>query len=100
MTTLALFLGLATANLIKPGEGLSSSQHSNSTELPKHTPITYEVWIDHLTPRTWSEMANGELLQTLVAAILFGIATAKAPEPARSNMLGEKFDYFRLNSNT
>ncbi|KAJ3201945.1 hypothetical protein HDU67_000952, partial [Dinochytrium kinnereticum] len=84
--TLALILGLLMANLFAPTATTSSPTPTPPLPLPppqSHHPQTYETFINHLTPRTWSEMANGELLQVLVASILFGCGTAVTPDPHR-----------------
>ncbi|KAI8838950.1 Sodium:dicarboxylate symporter [Chytridium lagenaria] len=75
VTTLALFIGLVLANLLQPGRSLSFPPPITITNTT-HT-HSYASMIDHLTPRTWSEMANGEMLQVLVTAILFGCAATK-----------------------
>ncbi|KAJ3412864.1 hypothetical protein HDV05_008800 [Chytridiales sp. JEL 0842] len=85
VTTLALVIGLASVNLFRPGDNLNPPTTYNFTTT---TPLSYENWITHLTPKTWSEVANGELLQTLVASLIFGIATAKAPPESRKKMVG------------
>ncbi|KAJ3106309.1 hypothetical protein HDU97_006507 [Phlyctochytrium planicorne] len=75
VTTLALIIGLVMVNLVRPGDGVvskSSKQTDAST-------FTYDNWITHLAPKTWGEMMSGELLQTLVASIIFGCATAMTP---------------------
>ncbi|ORY47476.1 Sodium:dicarboxylate symporter [Rhizoclosmatium globosum] len=82
VTTLALIFGLVAVNTIKPGS-TGISQGKNYTVDTTQT-FTYALWINHLTPKTWGEMmggsGNSELLQVLVASILFGCATALVPE--------------------
>ncbi|KAJ3070151.1 hypothetical protein HDU98_006811 [Podochytrium sp. JEL0797] len=83
ITTVALAFGLFAANWIQPGStGLEQVSNPNITAA---TTFTYAIWINHLTPKTWGEMmggsGNSELLQVLVAAILFGCSTAMVTNP-------------------
>ncbi|KAG1712369.1 hypothetical protein DVH05_000116 [Phytophthora capsici] len=82
ITTIALIIGLLAVNIAKPGkvgitEGDAYDDESSTT-------FTFEIWIEHLTPKTWGEMMGGsgssELLQVLVAAVLTGVATSKLRE--------------------
>ncbi|KAL3671077.1 hypothetical protein V7S43_004259 [Phytophthora oleae] len=82
ITTIALIIGLLAVNIVKPGkvgvtEGDAYDDESSTT-------FTFEIWIEHLTPKTWGEMMGGsgssELLQVLVAAVLTGVATSKLRE--------------------
>ncbi|KAI8609015.1 Sodium:dicarboxylate symporter, partial [Chytriomyces sp. MP71] len=81
VTTVALIIGLAAVNSIKPGEGLSVVK---DPVVAGNDTFTYANWINHLTPKTWGEMMGGsgssELLQVLVSAIIFGCATAIVPQ--------------------
>ncbi|KAJ3065906.1 hypothetical protein HDU98_010753 [Podochytrium sp. JEL0797] len=81
VSLLALVFGLVAVNVVKPGNG-GFAQVANPNITSTST-FTYALWINHLTPKTWGEMMGGsgtsELLQVLVAAILFGCATAVVP---------------------
>ncbi|TDH66069.1 hypothetical protein CCR75_007496 [Bremia lactucae] len=79
ITFVALLFGLLAVNLVKPGNvGLPEGDEFESTS---DSGMTFEKWINHLTPKTWGEMMGGsgssELLQVLVAAILTGVATSQ-----------------------
>ncbi|KAK1942057.1 C4-dicarboxylate transport protein [Phytophthora citrophthora] len=79
ITTLALIVGLLAVNLVKPGNvGLTQG---DDYEDESGTSLSFEKWINHLTPKTWGEMMGGsgssELLQVLVAAVLTGVATSQ-----------------------
>ncbi|KAG1712370.1 hypothetical protein DVH05_000117 [Phytophthora capsici] len=79
VTTLALVVGLLAVNLVKPGNvGLTQGE---DYEDESASTLSFEKWINHLTPKTWGEMMGGsgssELLQVLVAAILTGVATSQ-----------------------
>ncbi|KAJ3146810.1 hypothetical protein HK101_002292 [Irineochytrium annulatum] len=73
---LALVIGLVMVNIAKPGSGLTSDKAYNASS----STFTYANWINHLTPKTWSEATSGELLQTLVAALVFGCAAQQIPK--------------------
>ncbi|KAJ3116963.1 hypothetical protein HDU96_008253 [Phlyctochytrium bullatum] len=91
VTTIALVIGITASNVFQPGLGLTlpASNATNTTTGPTHhvSSPSYAQWIDHLTPRTWSEMASGELLQALTASVVFGCATASAPRRIRRRMV-------------
>ncbi|KDO23994.1 hypothetical protein SPRG_10691 [Saprolegnia parasitica CBS 223.65] len=81
VTTLALILGLVAVNIASPGSSIP--QGKNYTGKPSDS-FSFDLWIKHLTPKTWGEMMGGsgssELLQVLVASILVGVATAMTAE--------------------
>lgn len=80
VTTLALIIGLLVANTCRPGEGL----HATTASLNAHDVATYATAAKdqgvvasllHLIPKTFvSAFAEGEILQVLVLAVLFGLA--------------------------
>ncbi|KAH7485583.1 hypothetical protein PRIC1_004874 [Phytophthora ramorum] len=77
VTTIAMVMGLLAANIVKPGSvGLVEGEAYTSTS----STLTFETFIEHLTPKTWGEMMGGsgssELLQVLVASVLIGVSTA------------------------
>ncbi|CEG42616.1 sodium:dicarboxylate symporter [Plasmopara halstedii] len=79
ITAIALVVGLIAVNLVKPGNvGLPEGEEYESGS---DAGMTFEKFINHLTPKTWGEMMGGsgssELLQVLVAAILTGVATSQ-----------------------
>ncbi|OQS01248.1 dicarboxylate/amino acid:cation (Na or H) symporter (DAACS) family protein [Achlya hypogyna] len=89
VTTLALIIGLLAVNISKPGKNVNRNGQ-NYTGKPSDS-FTFEIWINHLTPKTWGEMMGGsgssELLQVLVASVLFGIATALSNPTAKKTVL-------------
>ncbi|KAF0720677.1 Aste57867_102 [Aphanomyces stellatus] len=89
ITTIALVLGLLAVNIVKPGEsGLSKVKDPG---LKPSELLTYANWINHLTPKTWGEMMGGsgtsELLQVLVASIVFGVSTAMSNEKSKKTII-------------
>ncbi|WP_316822534.1 C4-dicarboxylate transporter DctA [Pedobacter gandavensis] len=105
ITTVAIFIGLVTANMMRPGEGLNPvipQDKSTSTAViapaAGHGPITPGLpnpgnpakaspapsdtnWVEFLShiisPNIFESFAKGDILQILFFAILFGFALSK-----------------------
>ncbi|HEV2686918.1 MAG TPA: dicarboxylate/amino acid:cation symporter [Bryobacteraceae bacterium] len=76
LTTIALFLGLAAVNLVRPGEGMKLELTSAETGLPKVNPTLPDT-LEHTFPSSVIDaMARGDVLQIVVFAFLFGAACA------------------------
>jgi len=75
VTTLALFLGLAAVNLVKPGLGVPISQTA-ADKIPQAT-TTVGSFVEHIVPVSLIDaMARNDVLQVVVFAFLFGAACA------------------------
>jgi aerobic C4-dicarboxylate transport protein len=77
VTTLALIIGLLTANLIKPGAGVQATAGTTSqvrdisTEASK---VNWGEFFSHIVPSNVIDaFAKGDILQVLFFSILFGI---------------------------
>jgi len=71
-TTIALVVGLAAVNIVQPGQGVKLDQ---AKETKKTEPLSFEKTMEHTFPQSVVEaMANGEVLQIVVFAFLFGTA--------------------------
>jgi len=77
VTTLALIVGLLTANLIKPGAGVQATATTTtqvkdiSTEASK---VNWGEFFSHIVPSNVIDaFAKGDILQVLFFSILFGI---------------------------
>ena len=76
VTTLALFLGLAAVNLVRPGAGISIHGSAAEAAVPR-TPATFSSVIEHIFPASIVDaMARNDALQIVVFAFLFGAACA------------------------
>ena len=76
VTTLALFLGLAAVNLVRPGEGMTLAPSPESTTLPQPQPAPGSI-LEHVFPSSIVDaMARGDVLQVVVFSFLFGAACA------------------------
>jgi proton glutamate symport protein len=74
-TTLALFLGLAIVNLVRPGAGVSINAAA-ATGAPQ-APATFSAVLQHIFPSSIIDaMARNDVLQVVVFAFLFGAACA------------------------
>ncbi|MGE5727300.1 MAG: dicarboxylate/amino acid:cation symporter, partial [Gemmatimonas sp.] len=90
VTTLALMIGLAAVNLIRPGQGVNIANASASvgTDLAaKH--VTLTGVLEHVVPQSFFEAAaNNEVLQIVFFSVLFGVALARTSKNQKATMLG------------
>ena len=94
VTTLALVVGLVAINLSKAGVGLKVSQNSQVSETRPGAPDSEVVqtrWDEvllHVFPENLAKsIAEGQVLQVVVFALLFGIALATVSEAKRAPVL-------------
>jgi proton glutamate symport protein len=81
-TTIALFLGLATVNLLRPGVGMTLERTAAETGLTSAPSLTSTL--EHTFPQSIIDaMARGEVLQIVVFSFLFGAACAAIGLKAR-----------------
>ncbi len=72
VTTIALFIGLAAVNLVKPGVGVNLPVEKATLAANK---VTLSGMLDHTFPTSIIDaMAKGEVLQIVVFAFIFGTA--------------------------
>jgi proton glutamate symport protein len=83
VTTIALFLGLAAVNLVKPGVGVNLPNERN--EAIAANKITLSGMLDHTFPASIIDaMAKGEVLQIVIFAFIFGTACATIGTKAKN----------------
>jgi len=90
VTTIALFIGVATINLSRAGVGLSLQTTAAPAESPAQTvaALNWSEFLVHIFPENIAKaVAENQILQVAVFAILFGIALLKVPEKFRQPML-------------
>jgi aerobic C4-dicarboxylate transport protein len=85
LSTLALVVGLVVINVVKPGAGANIVLEKPSAEVAGYIAQgQHQTVVDHIMkiiPESFlGGLANGELLQVLLAAILFGFALHKLGE--------------------
>jgi proton glutamate symport protein len=77
VTTLALFLGLAAVNLVRPGEGVAIRAGAAQLSGPANAPASLGTILEHVFPVSLMDaMARNDILQVVVFAFLFGAACA------------------------
>jgi len=76
LTTIALFLGLAAVNLVRPGDGLTLSGAGTTANIPQSNQTVGGI-LEHTFPSSVIDaMARGDVLQIVVFSFLFGAACA------------------------
>jgi proton glutamate symport protein len=90
LTTLALGIGLAAINLSKAGVGLAltGAAVGPSDAIAKVAPTHWDDFLLHIFPENLARsIAEGQILQVAVFAVIFGIALASLSEEKRAPML-------------
>jgi proton glutamate symport protein len=89
VTTIALFLGVAAINLTKAGEGLVIPATASAQSAPEVTPLRWTDFLLHIFPENIAKsVAENQILQVAVFAILFAIALTRAAEHFQKPILG------------
>ncbi|HSU93446.1 MAG TPA: dicarboxylate/amino acid:cation symporter, partial [Gemmatimonadaceae bacterium] len=89
VTTLALAIGLAAVNIIRPGAGVNISNGSATlgNDLAR-THVTISGVIEHIVPQSFFEAAaTNEVLQIVFFSVLFGVALARTSKEKKLTML-------------
>jgi proton glutamate symport protein len=88
VTTLALFIGVGAINISGAGEGLKMSTEPAVAAPQNAEPMRWEEFLLHVFPENIAKsIAENQILQVAVFALLFGIALALLPEAKREPML-------------
>lgn len=91
-TALALALAIAAAVIVRPGAGMNLSAEVDFD--PGVAPSFWQVLIDIIPRNPFNAMAEGNMLQIIVFAVLFGIAMTLVGKP------GERLKSFFDDLNT
>jgi aerobic C4-dicarboxylate transport protein len=90
VTTLALVIGLVVVNVFKPGVGLNAdpktldaSAVAQYTTAAQHGGSTVDFLLKLVPDTFFSAFAEGDILQVLLVAVLFGFALARLGEHSR-----------------
>ena len=87
-TAIAITLAIMAALVVAPGEGVNMSTDTSYTA--KEAPGFAQVIIDMFPTNPFASMAEGNMLQVIVFALLFGIAMALSGKPgARLTLIFE-----------
>ena len=91
LTTAALVIGLAAIDFSKAGVGLNlSAAHAAGTAIPAapQAALSWQQFLVHVFPENIaSAVAENQILQVVVFAILFGLALGRLSEAKRAPML-------------
>jgi proton glutamate symport protein len=75
VTTVALFVGLAAVNLVRPGEGVSLAVSSEDAKAFQNAPVTLSGVLEHTVPQSFFDAAaKNEVLQVVFFSVLFAAA--------------------------
>src|SRR5580704_14336839 len=87
VTTLALVIGVVAINLTHAGAGLTVAATADASA-PPPAPLRWEDFVLHIFPENIAKsIADNQILQVAVFAVLFGIALALVPQAKRELML-------------
>jgi proton glutamate symport protein len=88
VTTLALFIGLAAINISQAGKGIRLPPAPKTETLAPAKQSAADTVI-HIFPENIAKsVAEGQVLQVVIFAVVFGIALALVPEAKRRPILG------------
>jgi proton glutamate symport protein len=89
VTTVALVIGLAAVNLVKPGVGVNLAAGSAKTGTDfAQTKVTFTGVIEHMVPQSFFDAAaHNEVLQIVFFAILFAVGLSRVRGPMKKVML-------------
>jgi proton glutamate symport protein len=88
VTTIALLIGLAANNISRAGEGLVMPATQEIVAPQNAAPLQWDEFLLHVFPENLAKsVAENQILQVAVFAVLFGIALACIPEVKRAPIL-------------
>ena len=88
VTSIALFVGLAAVNLVKPGAGVALNAPAEEGRQFASTPTTLSGVLEHTVPASFFDAAaKNEVLQVVFFSILFAVALSQARGRPKETML-------------
>src|SRR4051812_19378969 len=88
VTTLALFIGLAAVNIVKPGTGIPLSGTAAQGNQFAATTVSFDAVMEHLAPTSlFDSAARNDVLQVVIFAIIFGVALGRVNGKPRQTMI-------------
>jgi len=89
VTTIALFIGLAAVNLMKPGVGVVLNAPADAGAQFAQTKTTLAGVLEHTVPASFFDAAaKNEVLQVVFFSLIFAIALAQVKGKPKEMMLG------------
>lgn len=87
VTTLALLIGLGAINLSRAGQGLTLNVPAAESSV-NQPPVHWDEFLIHVFPENIAKsIAENQILQVAVFALLFGVALGRISEEKRAPML-------------
>ncbi len=88
MSTLALVIGVIVANVLRPGDNFVTAATADTTKLAAYQKAAADMhWVDFITnivpANIFQAFANGDILQILFFAILFGFGLSSLGEAGK-----------------
>src|SRR5687768_12751265 len=78
VTTLALFIGLAAVNIVRPGDGVNLQASPDEGQKLAGNQQTGMTFLEHVVPQSFFEAASrNEVLQIVFFSILFAVALSQ-----------------------
>jgi proton glutamate symport protein len=87
VTTLGIFLGAIAINLSGAGWGVTLPAATQAAATPAHAPGWQDVILNVFPENIAQAVAQNQVLQVAVFAMLFGVALAMLPEPRRTPLV-------------
>jgi proton glutamate symport protein len=88
VTTIALLIGIAAINLSRAGAGLVLPATATEQLPQAAAPLRWDDFLLHIFPENIAKsVAENQILQVAVFAIIFGIALTRVPEKTRQPLL-------------
>ena len=88
VTSIALFIGIAAINLTRAGVGVALPAATAEPSAQSVATLRWDDFLLHIFPENIAKaVADNQILQVAVFAILFGIALLQVPEKLRQPML-------------
>src|ERR1700742_2861630 len=88
LTTIAMLVGLAAINITQAGVGLAVPQQHLTNVPAAQAPLTWDAVLLHTFPENIAKaVADNQILQVAVFAILFGIAMGRLSAESRAPLL-------------
>jgi proton glutamate symport protein len=87
VTTLALFIGLAAINISQAGRGITLPAAPQTAEIQAVQQSASDMVLNVFPENIAKSVAEGQVLQVVIFAILFGVALALVPEAKRRPVL-------------
>jgi proton glutamate symport protein len=88
LTTIAMLVGLAAINITHAGTGLAVPQQHVTNLPPAQAPLTWDAVLLHTFPENIAKaVADNQILQVAVFAILFGVAMGRLSPEHRAPLL-------------